>query len=79
MWNIRNSTEDHRGREGKLKGEKSEMETNHERLWALGNKQGFRRKRGGEWAYQVMGIKEGMCWDEHRLLYATNESLNTTS
>ena len=38
MWNIRKSTEDIRGREGKLKGEKSERETNHERLWTLGNK-----------------------------------------
>jgi len=37
MWNIRNSTEDHRGREGKLKGEKSKRETNHERLWTPGN------------------------------------------
>ena len=28
MWNIRNSAEDHRGREGKLNGKKSERETN---------------------------------------------------
>jgi len=27
----------------------------------------------------VMGIKEGMCCDEHWGLYATNESWNTTS
>ena len=38
MWNIRNSTEDHRGREGKLNGKKSETETNHERLLTPGNK-----------------------------------------
>ena len=38
MWNIRDSTEDHRGRERNLKGEKSERERNHERLWTLGNK-----------------------------------------
>ena len=45
MWNIsNNSTEDHRGREGKLKGEISEREMNHERLWTPGNKQRF----GGE-------------------------------
>ena len=37
MWNIRNSMEDIRGRKGKLKGGKSEGETNHERLWTLGN------------------------------------------
>ena len=30
--------EDHRGREGKLNGKKSESETNHERLWTPGNK-----------------------------------------
>ena len=39
MWNRRNSTEDHRGREGKLNGKKSERETNHERLSPPGNKQ----------------------------------------
>ena len=38
MWNIRNSVEDHKGREGKLNGKKSERETNHEELWTLGNK-----------------------------------------
>ena len=38
MWNIRNSVDDHRGREGKLNGKKPERETNHERLWILGNK-----------------------------------------
>ena len=30
--------EDHRGREGKLNGKKSERETSHERLWTLGTK-----------------------------------------
>jgi len=29
--------EDHRGREGKLNGKKSERETNHERPWIPGN------------------------------------------
>ena len=38
MRNIRNSTEDHRGREGKLNGKKSERETNDERLLTIGNK-----------------------------------------
>ena len=37
MWNIRNSAEDCRGREGKLNGKESE-ETNHERLLTMGNK-----------------------------------------
>ena len=38
MWNIRNSAEDHRRREGKLNGKTSERERNHERLWTPGNK-----------------------------------------
>ena len=46
MWNIRNSTEDHRGREGKLNGKKSERETNHERLWTLGTKLRVTEGRG---------------------------------
>ena len=46
MWNIRNSMEDHRGREGKLNGKKSEKDTNHERLWSPGNKQ---RGTEGRW------------------------------
>ena len=46
MWNIRNNTEDHRGREGKLKEEKSEREKNHERLWAPGNKLRISEGRG---------------------------------
>ena len=33
----------------------------------------------GGWSNQMMGIKGGTCGDEHRVLYATNESLNTTS
>ena len=37
MWKIRNNTEDHREREGKLNGKKSERETNHDRLLTLGN------------------------------------------
>jgi len=39
----------------------------------------FKKGEGGGWGNQVMGIKEGMCCDEHWVLYTTNESLNTTS
>ena len=46
MWNIRNSAEDYRGREGKLNGKKSERETNNERLWTPGNKLRFTEGRG---------------------------------
>ena len=45
MWHIRNSTEDHRGREGKPNEKKSERETNHERLLTLKSKL---RVAGGE-------------------------------
>ena len=80
MWNISNSREDRSGREGDPKGEKSEMEMNHERLWTPGNKLRVSEGRGvGVGGNRVMGIKEGTCCDEHWVLYATNESLNTTS
>ena len=77
MWNINNRVEDHRGRERNLKGEKSERETNHERLWTLGNK--LRVSEGRGQGNRVMGIKEGTFCDEHLVLYATNESLNIIS
>ena len=35
---IQGIAEDHRGREGKLNGKKSEREKNHERLLTPGNK-----------------------------------------
>ena len=57
MWNTRNSTEDHGGREGKLNGKKSERKTNHERLWTLGNRVAKGRVLGG-WDNWVMDIKE---------------------
>ena len=80
MWNIRNSTEDHRGREGKLNGKKSERETNHERLWTPGTKLKVTEGRWvGGWGRQVMSTEEGTCGDEPWVLYTTKESLNTTS
>ena len=47
MWDIRDSAEDHRGREGKLGGEKSERETNHERLLTPGKQTEGCGKGGG--------------------------------
>ena len=38
MWNLRNKTEDQRGRDEKNKTTKSEIETNHKRLLMIGNK-----------------------------------------
>ena len=46
MWNIRNSAEDHKGREGKLNGKSSEREKNYERHLTIGNKQGYWRGGG---------------------------------
>ena len=46
MWNIRNGAEDHRGREGKLNGKKSERETNHETLES-GKERVVEREVGG--------------------------------
>ena len=38
----------------------------------------WRGGRWGGWGNWVMGIKEGTGWNEHRVLYATDESLNYT-
>ena len=79
MWNTRNSVEDHKGRDGKLNGKKSERETKHERLWTPGNKLRVTEgRRAGGWGNRVMGIKEGTYCDEYSVLYTTNESLKTT-
>ena len=60
MWNINNSTEDHRGREEKLNGKKLERERNDERLWTLGTKLRVTEGRGVRgWGNWVMGIKKG--------------------
>ena len=40
--------------------------------------EGFRGRWVGGWSKQVIGIREGMCCDEHWVLYATNEPLNKT-
>ena len=41
--------------------------------------EGFRGVGVGEWDRLVMGIKEGTYCMEHWVLYANNESWNTTS
>ena len=51
-----------------------------ERLQTLGNKLRVSEGRGvGEWDRPVMGHKEGMYCMLHWVLYANNESWNTTS
>lgn len=63
MWNTSNSREDHREREGNPKGEISERKMNHERLWTTRNNLGVSEGRGIR-GNRVMGIEEGMCYDE---------------
>ena len=59
MWNLRNTTDEHRGRAGKNKI-KTEREANHPRLLNTENKLGDAGgERGGSWAKWVMDIKEG--------------------
>ena len=41
--------------------------------------EGSRGEGVGGWVNLVMGIKEGTYWMEHCVLYANNESWNTTS
>ena len=55
---------------------KSEKETNHKRVLTIGNKL---RVAGGEgWGNWVMDIGEGMCCNEHWVLYKTDESQTCT-
>jgi len=68
MWNSRNKTDEHMGR-------KKGGEANNKRLLMIENKL---RVDGGGWARWVMGFKEGTCCDEHRVLYVSDESLNST-
>ena len=59
---------------------KLDAETNHERLWTLRNKPRILEEKGvGGWVSLVVGIKEGTYCMEHWVLYANNESWNTTS
>ena len=53
MWNIRNSTEDNRGRDGKLNGKSLEREKNHETLNSRKQTEGCRR--GGECGDGIIG------------------------
>ena len=72
MWNLRKKTNEHRGKEGKI--QKTERERNHKRLLNTENKLRVAgREVGGGWGKWVMGIKEGTCWDEHWVLYVSDE------
>ena len=61
---------------------KTGKETNFKRCWTLGNKLRVAGGEVGGWGRGdwVAGIKKGTwCNNEHWVLYATDESLNTTS
>ena len=52
---------------------------NHERLQTLGNKLRVSEgRRVGDWDRPVMALKEDTYCMEHWVLYANNESWNTT-
>ena len=64
---------------GRGKQFQTEREANHKRLLNIENKL---RVAGGEvgrrWSKWVMGIKEGTCWDEHWVLYVSDELLGSS-
>ena len=77
MWNLRNLTEDMGEGKGKKwlqterEGGKPEETLKYRELrvnggWWWG---------GGKW---VMGTEEGTCWDEHWVLYISDESWEST-
>ena len=65
--------------EGKKKIRQKQREANHKRC--LNTKSKLKAAGGGlggGWVKWVMGIKEGTCWQEHWVLYVSDESLNST-
>ena len=79
MWNLRNRKEDHRGREGKIKQDEiREGDQPSKTLLTQGNKLRGAGEEVGGWDNWVMGLKESMWCNEHWVLYAIDESLNST-
>ena len=62
---------------GRKKSYKQRREANHKRLLNTENKLKVDEVVGerGKW---VMGIEEGTCWDEYWMLYASDDSCNST-
>ena len=58
-------------------GEK-ERQTKKQILNHRDHTDGYSGEVGEGWEKQVMGIKEGICWDEHRVLSVNDQSLNST-
>jgi len=69
MWNLRNKTNEQR--------EERVRDKPRNRLLTRENMLMVTSGGGGEWVKWVMGIKEGT-WDEHRVLYVSAGSLNST-
>ena len=59
---------------GEKSGEKKPQDAFNDREESVG----WWREVGGWWARWVMGIKEGTCYDEHWVLYVSDESLSST-
>ena len=57
-------------------GKKNRIKTGRQTMKLL-NTENNLRAAGGE-VGRAMGIKEGTCWDEHWVSYASDESLNST-
>ena len=58
---------------------KIKREKHHKRLLTLRNKVRVAGEEvAGAWGNRMMGMKEGTGWNEHWVLYATDESLNST-
>ena len=81
MWNLRNKTEEHgEEREKKTRWNLRGRQTLRGWLLIMETNQGSLEGRGmGRWGNWGMGIKEGTWCNEHWVLYATDESLNSTS
>ena len=74
MWNLRNLTEDHGGREGKI----SYREGGRQTIETLNTEYKLRVDGGGVEGKMGDGIEEGTCWDEHWVLYVSDESWEST-
>ena len=70
MWN---KTAEYMGKRGREEREKKTQGTLKDRKQT----ESWWRDVGGRWARWVMGIKEDSCCDEQRVLYVSDESLNS--
>ena len=77
MLNLRNTTDEHMGREGKIRQKQRGRQT----IRDTKTEQTEGCQRGGKvgaCAKWVMGIKEGARWDDQWVFYGSGESLGST-